>query len=69
MVPETPSAGGDKAATTVRSWWNVMLSEDMDGQSRYTRNQLESIVASDPRENSLAKRIAANHVLMMLDGG
>jgi len=61
-----------RVGTTIKAWWNVMLSERGNGRARYTRKRLESIAASgkrrrrSDRRHPLMKRIAANHILMML---
>lgn len=53
----------------IRRWWNLLASDRPFGRARYTRAQLEKIARSDERRNPLMKRIAAQHLLMLLDGG
>ncbi len=53
----------------IRRWWSLLAYERPNGHAKFSKKQLRKIADSDDRRHPLMKRVAAAHILMMLEDG
>ncbi len=64
-------AGRPRIGASICEWWNRLAEEDEDGKPSFTVAQLHEIANApdDDPKISAPKRIAARHILDLIEGG